>query len=79
MILRNKGVKHDICIADFGLADYFDPKGNYMFKRCGTPGYVAPEVLADLNYCTKADAFSTGVIMYILLSGVSPFKGNSFE
>jgi len=79
LILRNKNNKADICIADFGLADYFDPTGNYMFKRCGTPGYVAPEVLADLKYSTKVDAFSVGVIMFILLSGVSPFKGKSFD
>jgi serine/threonine protein kinase len=36
LILRSKTDDYDICIADFGLADYFDPKGNYMFKRCGT-------------------------------------------
>jgi len=35
----------DICIADFGLADYYKPDGKYLFKRCGTPGYVAPEIL----------------------------------
>ena len=32
-------------IADFGLADYYREDGEYMFKRCGTPGYVAPELL----------------------------------
>jgi len=37
-----------------------------MFKRCGTPGYVAPEVLADKKYGTKVDAFSAGVIMFIV-------------
>ena len=37
-----------------------------MFKRCGTPGYVAPEVLADMNYDTKVDAFSIGVVMFIM-------------
>ncbi len=35
----------DVVIADFGLADYYNIKGDYMFKRCGTPGYVAPELL----------------------------------
>lgn len=66
MILRSKNNDYDVCIADFGLADYYNPKGKYMFNRCGTPGYVAPEVLADKIYDFKVDAFSAGVIMFIL-------------
>lgn len=45
IILRTKGDIKDICIADFGLADYYNPQCDYTFKRCGTPGYVAPEIL----------------------------------
>ncbi len=52
-------------MADFGLAE-FENTGNRIFTRCGTPGYVAPEVLNDENYDCKADAFSAGVIFYIL-------------
>eukprot|EP00826_Nyctotherus_ovalis_P057132 TRINITY_DN7803_c0_g1_i1.p2 TRINITY_DN7803_c0_g1~~TRINITY_DN7803_c0_g1_i1.p2 ORF type:complete len:385 (-),score=101.50 TRINITY_DN7803_c0_g1_i1:50-1204(-) len=47
--------------------------------RCGSPGYVAPEVLSDLGYGTKADIFSAGIILCIILTGVSPFHGNSFQ
>lgn len=50
-----------------------------MFVRCGTPGYVAPEVLADKLYDFKVDTFSVGVIMFILLTGSSPFKGKSYD
>jgi calcium/calmodulin-dependent protein kinase I len=52
-------------VADFGLADYVYNKKK-LFTRCGTPGYVAPEVLNDLPYDCKADSFSAGVILYIL-------------
>ena len=45
LILHSRDNSHDICLADFGLADYYNPEGNYIFKRCGTPGYVAPELL----------------------------------
>lgn len=45
IILRKKGELEDLVIADFGLADYYKKDGNYLFTRCGTPGYVAPEVL----------------------------------
>jgi len=44
-----------------------------LFKRCGTPGFVAPEVLqykeGDPIYGTKCDIFSAGVIFYLLLTG----------
>jgi calcium/calmodulin-dependent protein kinase I len=52
-------------LADFGLSDYETNK-NRIFTRCGTPGYVAPEVLNDQPYDCKSDAFSAGVILYIL-------------
>ena len=52
-------------IADFGLAVVVDPKVPERL-RCGSPGYVAPEVLNNLGYDTKADMFSAGVILYIL-------------
>lgn len=45
LILRHKDDSYDVVIADFGLADFYNKEGDYMFKRCGTPGYVAPEVL----------------------------------
>lgn len=41
--------------------------------QCGTPGYVAPEILHGVSYGTKADMWSLGVIAYILLGGYPPF------
>ena len=64
MILSNTS-DLDIKIADFGLATRIQP-GNPEFLRCGSPGYVAPEILNNLGYETKADVFSAGVIFYIL-------------
>ena len=37
-----------------------------IIYRCGTPGYVAPEILADEPYDTQVDVFSAGIIMYML-------------
>jgi len=61
-----------IKIADFGLSKMFS--GNEKLKTgCGTPGYVAPEILLQDTYDNKVDLWSIGVITYILLSGYSPF------
>lgn len=50
-----------------------------LYKKCGTPGYVAPEILKDQKYDTKVDIFSAGIIFYILLTGCSPFYGADYD
>ncbi|CAD8067977.1 unnamed protein product [Paramecium sonneborni] len=66
-----------ICICDFGLADYYNPMSVYQYQRCGTPGYVAPEVLRDQKYDYKVDVYSAGIILYTLLVGKQPFSAHS--
>ncbi|XP_026181828.1 myosin light chain kinase, smooth muscle isoform X2 [Mastacembelus armatus] len=65
-----------IKIIDFGLASRLD--GNTPLKVMhGTPEFVAPEVINYEPVCKATDMWSIGVICYILLSGESPFQGNS--
>jgi serine/threonine protein kinase len=56
-----------VCIADLGLAikDY-DIKGIVM--KCGTPGYVDPDVLKGNNFITKSDIFSLGSVLYNIIT-----------
>uniref|UniRef100_A0A8K9XGF6 Calcium/calmodulin-dependent protein kinase Ia n=1 Tax=Oncorhynchus mykiss TaxID=8022 RepID=A0A8K9XGF6_ONCMY len=61
-----------IMISDFGLSKIEDT-GSVMSTACGTPGYVAPEVLAQKPYSKAVDCWSIGVISYILLCGYPPF------
>jgi len=70
-----KGDNMDVIkIADFGLARSLAAKGEMMKTACGTPGYVAPEILANKGYDkTAVDMWSVGVILYILLCGFPPF------
>ncbi|XP_040927525.1 calcium/calmodulin-dependent protein kinase IGb [Betta splendens] len=60
-----------IMISDFGLSKMAE--SGVMSTACGTPGYVAPEVLAQKPYSKAVDCWSTGVITYILLCGYPPF------
>lgn len=52
---------------------------NLLFTRCGTPGYVAPEVLEDKAYNCKADLYSLGIIFYILVTKTNPFNHKSYS
>jgi len=53
-----------IKIADFGLARFL--QGELATTACGTPGYVAPEILEGVGYGKEVDYWSIGVILYIL-------------
>lgn len=60
-----------IKLADFGFAA--KAVGNSLRTQCGTPGYVAPEILMDKPHGKPVDMWSIGVICYILLGGYPPF------
>ncbi|KAK0417765.1 hypothetical protein QR680_013196 [Steinernema hermaphroditum] len=62
-------------LADFGLACELPEEEQLLYDICGTPTYVAPEVLAEFGYGTKVDLWSSGVILYVLLCGFPPFQG----
>ncbi|XP_028795654.1 phosphoenolpyruvate carboxylase kinase 2-like [Neltuma alba] len=63
-------------LADFGSAEFFK-KGELMSGVVGTPYYVAPEVVACREYSEKVDVWSSGVILYMMLSGNPPFDGET--
>ncbi|KAF7805235.1 phosphoenolpyruvate carboxylase kinase [Senna tora] len=69
---------NNLKLADFGSAEWFGD-GRSMTGVVGTPHYVAPEVLLGRDYNEKVDVWSSGVILYIMLSGTPPFYGESAQ
>ncbi|XP_037677033.1 calcium/calmodulin-dependent protein kinase type 1B isoform X6 [Choloepus didactylus] len=64
-----------IMVSDFGLSKI--QAGNMLGTACGTPGYVAPELLEQKPYGKAVDMWALGVISYILLCGYPPFYDES--
>ncbi|XP_076093262.1 serine/threonine-protein kinase DCLK3-like isoform X3 [Mytilus galloprovincialis] len=71
LVHRNKDGTISIKLADFGLA--MEVKED-IYTVCGTPTYVAPEILSEIGYGLEVDMWAVGVISYILLCGFPPFR-----
>jgi serine/threonine protein kinase len=62
-------------LADFGFSNVFGASDKTMFTECGTPGYMAPEMIKNAGYePTGADIWACGVILFIMLAGFPPFQ-----
>ena len=68
-LLLNNGGR--VLLADFGWSNFSD--GDVRKTFCGTPEYIAPEMLLKKGHDTRVDIWSIGVLMFELLAGYSPF------
>uniref|UniRef100_A0A8K9V444 Serine/threonine-protein kinase PLK n=1 Tax=Oncorhynchus mykiss TaxID=8022 RepID=A0A8K9V444_ONCMY len=64
----------DVKIGDFGLATTIEFDGERKKTLCGTPNYIAPEVLCKKGHSFEVDVWSLGCILYTLLVGKPPFE-----
>lgn len=71
LLLTSKDDDANLKLADFGFA--VEVNGFSVSSQCGTPGYIAPEILNNHLYGKPVDMWSFGVILYILLGGYPPF------
>eukprot|EP00298_Acanthocystis_sp_HF-20_P007723 c17244_g1_i2.p1 GENE.c17244_g1_i2~~c17244_g1_i2.p1 ORF type:complete len:191 (+),score=75.90 c17244_g1_i2:48-620(+) len=72
-MMLHEGADSPIKIVDFGFSKIFDRDDHGLQTVCGTPAYVAPEVLRKRGYGPEVDMWSIGVITYVLLCGFAPF------
>ena len=76
--------QNEVKLVDFGLSTFCD-LDSYLFVRCGTPGFVAPEVInvnrndKSIRFTPKCDVFAAGIIFFCMLTGVFPFDGDDFN
>tara|TARA_B100000768_G_C11269367_1_gene372645 strand:- start:827 stop:2182 length:1356 start_codon:yes stop_codon:yes gene_type:complete len=66
----------DIKITDFGFARYFE-ENTILNTICGSPLYMAPEIVKNRKYDLKSDLWSVGVILYEMLVGRQPYRGKN--
>jgi len=78
LLLRDPQTTSEVKLADFGLSKIVSQQVA-MQTACGTPGYVAPEVLMARGYDKEVDMWSIGVITYILLCGFPPFYNEKLQ
>ena len=77
----NSSKENTIKLIDFGLAT-FHHQSYIIFKKCGTVGFIAPEVFEqeetskDLCYDYKSDIYSIGIFFFSMIFGRHPFDGN---
>ncbi|KAG6584784.1 CAMK/CAMK1 protein kinase [Phytophthora cinnamomi] len=77
LLLTSKDDDASIKLADFGFAKRIEFDSEGLVTACGTPGYVAPEILEGKPYGKTVDIWSIGVITYILLCGYPPFHDDN--
>mmetsp|Transcript_68672 Transcript_68672/g.143297 ORF Transcript_68672/g.143297 Transcript_68672/m.143297 type:complete len:407 (+) Transcript_68672:163-1383(+) len=80
---RNSSAYNVVKLADFGLSTFkADDYNDTMVTACGTPEYIAPEIIVTLKeggsssrtYSAKVDVWAAGVILYVMLCGFQPFQ-----
>ena len=77
LLFYHPGVDSKILITDFGFSKLRTKVDFQMTTWCGTPEYIAPELLKKVPYNNKVDMWALGAIVYVMLSGHLPFSADT--
>ena len=73
-------LNNNIKLCDFGVGKYILNENEILFDQCGTPAYIAPEVISGDGYSGfPVDLWSSGIVLYSLLMGNIPFKAQNLN
>eukprot|EP01083_Nonionella_stella_P001223 3580_1 len=75
ILLSHNSINAIVRIADFGFARYKPAGANMVDTMCGSPLYMAPEILKFNKYDSKVDLWSAGTIIYQMVTKEAPFNG----
>jgi len=81
-LLQHQGVPLDcniVKLIDFGFARRFGPGTPTLQTVCGSPGFMAPEIISGQDYDERCDIFSCGVIIFSMLTDRLPFDGDNWR
>jgi len=71
--------KMELKLGDFGLATKLDYDGEKRRTNCGTPNYIAPEIVEKVGHSYEVDIWAIGIIIYALLIGKPPFETSDIK
>jgi len=74
LLLKEAENDTGILVADFGFAKHCK-SGDFLKTRCGTPAFVAPEIVLGTPYNEMCDMWSVGCLLYMIICGYPPFQG----
>ena len=79
LVEDTKNAAYKIKIGDFGISKIVK-HGELMNESCGTPAYLAPEIIQCVFYdAFKVDMWCLGILLYVLGCGVLPFRAKTLE
>lgn len=70
---------YNVRLVDFGLSKAFSKNDPFLQTTCGSPAYVAPEIIKEKPYTSAADIWSLGVLLYAMVAGHLPFNGDNIS
>ena len=75
IMIPDSATRGDFKLIDFGFATNWT--GTDIKESCGSPGYMAPELMSEHSHGQSVDIYSAGMVFYVLIAGYSPFYATS--